>query len=124
MFGSFKAILLVLAIAVGSVYAFLDQNTATNSAAVYKTSMMLGYDVTAIIFDVNDADPAAVDTITFRVAPSSGSMKANHVKIQTKPDGIWTECSLVDEVLPARTATCAFGSLAIEDVITLKIVAE
>ncbi len=124
MFATFKAILLVLAIALGGAYALIDQNTATNGDAVYKTGLISGYDVTGIIFEVNDIDPAVVDTITFQIAPSNGSTKANHVKVQTMPDGKWTECALVDAVPPVQVATCTFKFLAAEDVTALKIVAK
>ena len=126
MLVNFKIISLVLAIniAAGGTYAVATQNTVPNGAAVYKTSMFFGYDVTGIIFDPNQRDPTVVDTITFHVAPSRGSAKANYVKIQTESSGPWTECSLVDDVLPARVATCPFGSLAAEDVTALNIVAK
>ena len=123
MFVNFKVLSLVLAIIMGSIYAFIAPNTGADNPAVYKTSIIFGYDVTGIIFDVNDTDPTVVDTITFRIAPSHGSTKANHVKIQTKTGGTSTECSLIDDVPPARVATCTFGSLVAEDVTALKIVA-
>jgi hypothetical protein len=65
-----------------------------------------------------------VDTITFRVTPSNGSKKAAHVEIQTTPDGVWTECLLVDDVPPATVATCRFGNLPADDVTELNIVAK
>ncbi len=86
--------------------------------------MVLGYDVTGILFDLDDTDPTVVDTITFKVAPSNGLAKASHVEIQTETDGTWTKCSLADDVLPARTATCTFESLTVEDVTTLDIAVE
>jgi hypothetical protein len=121
-----KVILLVLAlnILVGGTYAFAAQDTVADGPVVYKTSMIFGYDVTGIIFHPNETDPTVVDTITFHIAPSNGSAKANHVMIQTETDGPWTKCSLVDYVLPARVATCTFESLAAEDVTALTIVAE
>ncbi len=126
MLGTLKVISFVLAInlVLGGAYTLLDQNITTSSAAVYKTQAIFGYNVTGIIFDVNDTDPAVIDSITFHIAPSSGSAKADHVKIQTKANGPWTECSLVDDVLPTRVATCTLGSLAAEDVTALKIVAQ
>lgn len=124
MLVNFKAVSLVLAInvIVGGTYLFA-QNTVTDSEAVYETRMVFGYDVTGIIFELNDADPNIVDSVTFHVAPSNGSAKADHVKIQTKPDGAWTECSLVDDALPARVVTCTFESLAADDITELNIVA-
>ena len=123
MLGSSKVISLVLAIIAGGTFAFAIPITGADSSAVYKTSMVFGYDVTGIVFDLNDADPTVVNTITFHVAPGNGSAKANHVEIQTEMDGTWTECSLVDDVLPARVATCTFKSLAAEDVTALNIIA-
>ncbi len=118
------SLLLVINIAAGGVYAFANPNTATDSAAVYQTSMILGYDVTGITFDVHDANPAVIDSITFQVAPRSGSAKVTYVEIQTKKDGPWTVCSLADDALPTRVATCRFDSLSAEDVTALDIVAK
>ncbi|RPI90634.1 MAG: hypothetical protein EHM40_17895 [Chloroflexi bacterium] len=123
MLANFKVISFVLTLIAGSAYAFIIPNTVADSPAVYNTSLIFGYDVTGIIFDINDTDPTVVDTITFHIAPSSGSAKADRVEIQTETDGTWTECSLVEDVLPARVATCTFGSLAAEDVTALNIVA-
>jgi hypothetical protein len=120
---NFKVISLVLTIIAGSTYAFIVPHTAADSPAVYQTRMVFGHDVTGIVFDVNDTDPAVVDTITFHIAPSHGSAKASHVEIQTETDGTWTECSLVDDVLPTSVAICTFGTLAAEDVTALNIVA-
>jgi hypothetical protein len=125
MSGHFKVVSFALAvnIIVGGVYAFA-QNTVADNSVVYKTSMVFGYNVTGVIFDLNDTDPNVVDTITFHVTPGNGSAKAKHVEIQTKADGPWTECSLVDGALPSRVATCTFESLTAEDVIALNIVAK
>ena len=126
MFANFKIISLFLAVylIVGGTYAFATQDEAATSPAVYKTDKVFGYDVTGIIFDVNDSDPTVVDTITFHVTPSNGSTKATHVEIQTTPDGVWTECSLVDDIAPAAVATCRFGNLPADDVTELNIVAK
>jgi hypothetical protein len=80
--------------------------------------------VTGIIFDLDDANPTSVDTITFHIAPSHGSTPANHVKVQTEAEGAWTECALIDDILPTRVATCTFGSLAVENATELNIAAE
>lgn len=119
MLGNVKTISLVLAInvLVGGIYA-LAQNLTTDSKAVYETRMVSGYDVTGIIFDLNDTDPTLVASVTFHIASSNGLAKANHVEIQTKKGGAWTECALADDV-----ATCSFPSLAADDVMALNIVA-
>lgn len=126
MFVNFKAISLVLAfnIIAGGTYVFATQNTVAESPAVYQTSLVFGYDVTGITFDLDNADPTVIDAIIFHVTPSIGSAKADQVEIQTETDGAWTECSLMDDVLPTRVALCTFGSLAAEDVTELNIVAK
>jgi hypothetical protein len=120
MLANIKVISFVLAIILGSIYSFVTQSTK-GAAAVYKTDRVFGYDVTGIVFDLNETDPTVVDTISFHVAPSSGSTPARQVKIQTKLDGAWTECSVVDAVHPAQVATCTFQSLTVDDVIALNI---
>lgn len=114
--------ILVISILGGGIVALVTPDT--DILTTYKTSTFFGYEVTGVIFHVNDTQPELVDTITFQIAPSYGSAKADKVKIQTKPEGPWTECSLVDEALPVRVATCTFNSLTIDDVVALEITAD
>ena len=125
MFRNFKVLLLVLAILViaGSAYAFAAQNTIADSAAGYKASVVPGYTVTNIVYDLDATDPTTVDAITFAIAPSSGSSVAALVKVQTSSGGAWTNCTLAAGVAPSMNATCTFGSLALEQVTALNIVA-
>ena len=122
MLGHFKTISLILAVnvAVGGTFA-VAQNAIADRSASYKADMARSHDVTGITFDVNDTDPSFVDAISFNLAPGYGPTKANQVEIQTRKNGPWTECSLANDVLPARV-TCTFQSLAAEDVMDLNIV--
>ena len=124
MFRNFKVLLLVLAILViaGSAYAFAAQNTIADSAAGYKASVVPGYTVTNIVYDLDATDPTIVDAITFDVAPTSGSAAAALVKVQTENGGNWTDCTL-SGAGPSKAATCTYGSLALEDVTALNVVA-
>lgn len=117
MLGHVKTISLILAVNVlaGGTFAF-GQNAIADRAASYKANLAPGYDVTGITFNLDDADPTTVDTISFKIAPSYGSAKVDHVEIQTEIDGMWTKCSLIDDV-----AICTFESLAAEDVTALDI---
>lgn len=126
MIANLKTISLVLAInvAAGGAFAITAQNTALDSSVAYKTNMFSGYNVTGIVFDLNDSDPTFLDAVTFKIAPNLGATQANHVVVQTEADGAWTECALVDDALPARTVTCTFKSLPVEDVTALNIVAK
>jgi hypothetical protein len=124
MFRNFKALLFVFAILViaGSAYAFAAQNTIADSAAGYKASVVAGYAVTNIVYDLDDTDPTTVDAITFDLAPSSGSAAAAVVKVQTVDGGSWTDCTL-SGAGPSKAATCTYGSLLLEDVTALNVVA-
>jgi hypothetical protein len=117
MLASVKAVTLVLALEViaGGAYLFSTQNTVADNTTAYKTDMVLGHNVTGIVFDLNDTDPTFIDAITFKVAPGMGA--TNQVRIQTEAGGAWTQCSLADNV-----ATCAFESLTVDDMTALDIV--
>jgi len=125
MLRNFKVILLVLAILViaGSAYAFAAQNIVEDSAAGYKASVVPGYTVTNIVYDLDDTNPTLVDAITFDIAPSAGSVVAAIVQVQTETDGDWTECGLVAGTAPSMDVTCTFGTLTLEEVTALNIVA-
>lgn len=125
MFRNFKILLiaLVVIIAAGSVYAFAATNTVPDSAAGYKANVIPGYTVTNIVYDLDATDPTLVDAITFDVAPSSGTVVAAIVKLQTATGGAWTDCTLVAGVAPSMNVTCTYGALNLSDVTALNIVA-
>jgi hypothetical protein len=114
--------ILAISILGGGIVALVTPDTDIPTA--YKTSPFFGYEVTGVIFHMNDVQPEIVDTITFQIAPSYGSAKADQVKIQTKPEGPWATCTLAEEALSAQVATCTFSSLTIDDVVALEITAD
>ena len=124
MFRNFKVLLLVLVVVViaGSAYAFAAQNTVADSAAGYKASVVPGYTVTSIAYDLNATDPTLVDKITFLAAPSTGTLVAALAKIQTVTAGAWTSCVLVAGTAPSMTVTCTTTGLPIADITALNIV--
>lgn len=127
MFRNIKILLIALAViaVVGGTYAFADANTIAPSAAGYATSTVSGYDVTAIVYDLNASDPTLVDKITFTVAPTSGSVVAALVKVKTSAGGTWKDCTLVAGTPPAMSVTCTYTSptLALADITALNVVA-
>jgi hypothetical protein len=68
-------------------------------------------------------DPTLVDAITFDIAPSSGSVVAAIVKLQTVTAGTWTDCGLAAGTAPSMSVTCTYGSLQLANVTALNIVA-
>ena len=122
MLRNFKVVLLVLVVLAiaGSAYAFAAQNTIESSAGGYKASVIPGYAVTNVVYDLDDTDPTIVDEIAFDIAPTSGSDAAVVVKVQTATGGSWTDC---DALTVPGSATCTFGALQLEQVTALNIVA-
>lgn len=125
MLRNFKVLLAVLAIIIvaGSAYAFAAANTVPDTNAGYAASVVSGYTVSNIVYDLDATDPTIVDAITFEVAPTTGTEKALVVKIQTVTAGSWTACTLADGTLPSVDATCTFGALPLADVTALNVVA-
>ncbi len=125
MFRNFKFLLAILAIIVvaGSAYAFAAANTVPDTNAGYAASVVSGYTVTNIVYDLDATDPTIVDAITFDIEPTSGSQKAVLVKVQTVAAGAWTTCTLVDGTLPLVAATCTYGALPLANVTALNVLA-
>lgn len=125
MFRNFKVLLIALiaVIVTASAFAFAAQNTVADSAAGYKANVIPGYTVTNIAYDLDATDPTLVDKITFAVAPSSGTVVAAIVKLQTATGGTWTDCVLVAGTAPSMTVTCTYGALELANVTALNIVA-
>ena len=117
--------MLVVVIAGGS-YAFAAANTVADSAAGYTANVVSGYDVSAIVYDLNTADPTKVDIINFTVSPTVGvgGPVAKLVKIQTSLNGDWTAvCVATAGTAPAATVICTLPvDTFLEDVTALNIV--
>jgi len=120
-----KVLLFVLALLVigGSAYAFAATNTIEDSAAGYKASAVNGYSVTDIVYDLDATDPSLIDAIKFTITPTSGSAPAALVKLQTADGGSWTDCSLAAGAGASMNITCTYGSLSVDDLTALNIVA-
>jgi hypothetical protein len=125
MFRNFKVLLIVFVaiIVAGSAYAFAATNTVPDSAAGYKANVVPGYTVSDIVYDLDATTPTVVDAITFKIAPSSGTVVAAIVKLQTVTAGSWKDCTLVAGTAPSMDVTCTYGALDLIDVTALNIVA-
>ena len=125
MFRNFKVLMIALVaiVVAGSAYAFAAQNTIADSAAGYKASVVPGYTVTNVAYDLNATDPTLVDKITFLISPTSGTVVAAIAKLQTATAGDWTDCVLVAGTAPSMTATCTVTGLPLANVTAINIVA-
>jgi hypothetical protein len=86
-------------------------------------SVVLGYTVTGIAYDLDATDPTIVDAITFSVSPTRGTAAAATVKLQTAAAGSWTNCTLAARDEPVMNVTCAYGALTLADVTAFNVVA-
>ncbi len=107
-------IALVAIVVAGGSYAFAAANTVADSAAGYKDSVVSGYAVTNVVYDLNATDPTLVDNITFDVAPTTGSAVAKLVEVQTATAGDWMICGLADGTAPVINVTCTYTNPTLE----------
>jgi hypothetical protein len=122
MFRNFKVLLAVLAVLViaGGAYAFAAANTIPVTAGGYEASVVGGYVVTDVVYDLDATDPTLVDEITFTV---TGAADAAIVKLQTVTAGTWKDCTLGAAVAHATPITCTYGTLEFADVTAFNVVA-
>jgi len=118
----FLFVILAVLVIAGSAYAFAAANTVEASAAGYTATTVSGYDVTAVVYNLNATDPTLVDTINFTVSPSSGASVAKLVKIQTADAGAWTECVTTPGTAPAATVVCTITGAPLAGVTALNVV--
>jgi hypothetical protein len=125
MLSKIKVLLIALVVIViaGGAFAFAAANTVPDTNAGYVASVVSGYTVTDIVYDLDADDPTLVDQITFNIAPSTGSVLAAVVKLQTETAGTWTECTLGAPTLLVKPVTCTYGALELADVTALNVVA-
>jgi hypothetical protein len=114
---------LVVVVVAASAYAFAAQNTVADSAAGYKASVVPGYTITDVVYDLDATDPTIVDAITFKVGPTSGTVEAALVELQTADLGTWKVCTLGTPVSHVTPVTCTYGSLNLDAITALNIVA-
>jgi hypothetical protein len=125
MVRTFKVMLVALVVLVlaGSAFAFAAGNTVEPSAAGYTGATVSGYDIEAVIYNIDITDPTTVDEITFDIHPTTGTVVAHTVYIQTAASGDWTLCTLAAGTAPLMKATCTTTGLVITDITALNIVA-
>jgi hypothetical protein len=125
MFRNFKVlfvVFVVIAIA-GSAYAFAAANTVPATNAGYAASVVSGYTVDSIVYDLDDDAPTVIAKITFDINPTTGSEVAKFVQIQTATSGSWTTCTLAAGTAPEIHVTCTPTSLNLVDATALNVVA-
>jgi hypothetical protein len=121
---TFKVMLVALVVLVlaGSAYAFAAANTvAQPGGAGYKASVIGGYTVTNVVYDLNDTTPTKLAKITFDIAPTSpNTAEAVTVKISTAASQSFSACTVSGTT--TITATC-ITTVDVAAVVALDIVA-
>ncbi len=131
MFRNFKVLmtLMLVFVLIGSSYAFAAANTIETSNAGQGDEPVSGYEITNLVYNLNETDPTIVDTITFTVTPDAAGLNkiaAAVAYIQADTTAPWIQCTLADGVLPIKLATCDYTqsiSLLMADVDTTNVVA-
>jgi hypothetical protein len=81
------AALLAVVVAAGA-YAFTASNTVPATNAGSGSGTISGYDVTNVSYALNGTDPTTVDSVSFTLDKSAGTVKA-----QVQTGGSWYDCS-------------------------------
>jgi len=125
---TFKITLVVLAVIIiaAAAYAFAASNTIDASSAGSGVSVVSGFNVTNIAYNLN-ANPTIVNTITFTITPKVGTAYAKTVKVQLNDTPVtgdttwsWVNCAVATNV----DVTCTpVGTLLVTDITTLNVVA-
>lgn len=128
MFRNFKVLLIVLVLIViaGSAYAFAATNTIEVSGAGYADSVVSGYAVTNVIYDLDGTDPTQLAKIIFDIDPIAPNTEdAVTVKISTSTvQDFTTSTCVLSGSSPNVIATCTFTSaIDVADVVALDVVA-
>jgi hypothetical protein len=108
----FMAIFALVLVLAGATYAFAAANTVPTSKAGDGSGAISGYTVSAIHYNLSDANPGNIDNITFTLnsAPAAGST----IKIKLVAAGsTWYSCTFV-----TTAVTCANGSTLGASVLT------
>ena len=72
-----------------SGYAYTATNTVPNETLGQGTNVISGYTVSAVAYNLNAANPANLDSVSFTIAPTT----ATSVKIQLAAAGTWYSCT-------------------------------
>jgi hypothetical protein len=79
---------LVVALSV-SGYAFTASNTVPNASLGQGSNTISGYTVSSVAYNLNAANPANLDSVTFTISPTTAST----VKVQLASGGSWYSCT-------------------------------
>jgi hypothetical protein len=82
-------------------YAFTASNTVPNASLGQGSNTISGYTVSSVAYNLNAANPANLDSVSFTIAPTT----ATSFKVQLAAAGTWYSC-----INTAGSVSCATTS--------------
>lgn len=115
--GRLSTVLVLSGAIVAGTYAFTAANTVPASKAGDGTGTVTGYTVSAIHYNLNAANPANVDSVTFTLdtAPVAGST----LRVQLAAAGSWYTCT---NAATAVTCTTTAPQATVVGITALRVV--
>lgn len=115
----FALALLALMVLMVAAYGFAASNTVGASAAGDGSAAISGYAISNIHYNLNAANPANIDSMTFTIAPAVPVGGAVHVKLLSTGT-TYTTCA----VSGGTNVTCTFaGGISVLSADELRVIA-
>lgn len=116
---SLAAIIVVALVLSVTTYAFAASNTMpTVSSAGDGEVTISGYTIGTPHYTLGAADPSSITSVSFTIAPLSGSTAPATTKVQLVSAGTWFDCTVA-----SGTATCAITGVTVLDADNFRVVA-
>ncbi len=106
-------IIIVMFAVAGAASALAAANTVDTSAAGDGAGAISGFDVSGIVYDLDDANPRNIAQVTFDL-----DVTAADVMIQLDPAGDWYDCTVA-----GTDVTCTTTGATVESATNLRVVA-
>jgi hypothetical protein len=116
----FVALLLVMILMVAA-YAFAAANNVPVSGAGDGENAISGYDITAVTYTLNGANPGVFDSVGFEiVALNASASTPREIRVRLDPTGSWYTCALN---VNGTTVTCNISGASVRTATIFRVVA-
>jgi hypothetical protein len=92
-FARFLPVFMLMLVLVAAAFAFANTNTVEPSGAGDGSDQISGYNVTAIRYTLDAADPSTITAVRFTIAPLGTQGAPDTVKVQLNGGGSWYDCT-------------------------------
>lgn len=116
---SLAAIIIVALVLTITTYAFAASNTMpTASSAGDGFVTISGFTVGTPHYTLGTTDPSTISSVSFTIAPLSGTTAPSTTKVQLVSSGTWFDCSVA-----SGTATCSITGVTVSAANNFRVVA-